>query len=811
MNQNQPKPVNDLLCLHCNSVLSSQQQDFCCNGCKVAFEIIKKNGFINFYASRLINKDESYLKPDPDLSFDPQEFINFNSQNSIYSLDLMIHGLHCGACVWLVENLLAKQENVISSRVNLAQKTLKIEWKGNVEYGIKLTNLVEEIGYKILPANSDAIREFENRFDDKIFKALAVAGFGAGNIMLFSFALWFDSRQEISGATRQFLHFFSAIIALPVLIYSGRIFVISAVNSLKKRLPNMDIPIALAIVLASIVSLLETIRGGKVIYFDSAVMLIFFLLVGRYLDLKARKTAFDIANKFSQLQIGYGRVLNEDKIKVLPIHKIHEDMIIVVASGEKVACDGIVIEGEGFIDNSLISGESLPQKISVNSQVFGGSINIDSTIKVRVTANHHNSILAKIIKLTSEIQLKKNTYTRIADMFSYYYTPVVHILAFITFAIWFFYFNSNWNIALMNATAVLIITCPCALALAIPIVQTITISNFLRKGVVIKSGEALEKINNTSMVVLDKTGTLTKGKPVLQNIFEISNNKLTELSIDEYQLILQLAGNLGKFSNHPLSKSLAELVQKQNLINQAKESKGQGLTSLLDNQIIKLGNAEFCEIKNYQLIKDLEPENLQNCSKLRTFLQYQNRQFIFLFGDEIKEGAVDLIEYLKSINKKIILLSGDYQDEVEKVANNLKIENFFYQKNPLEKAEILQNFLNQNINFVMIGDGLNDVPALAMSRVSISFSKAVDISQNVADIIINSSTLHPIIFVLKYSKKSLKIMKENLFLALIYNLIAVPFAISGFVSPLIAAIAMSSSSLLVILNSLKMNKTDFLK
>jgi Cu2+-exporting ATPase len=798
-------------CLHCNELLQIDQQNFCCKGCEIAFDIINKNGFENFYSLRFLKNNQPSLKPQKDLLFDPKEFIHFDSLKGIYSLDLIVHGLHCGACIWLIENLLAKQENVVKSRVNLTKKTLRLEWRVDLENGYKFTKLIQDLGYELLPADPEAIAEFEKRFDDKIFKALAVAGFGAGNVMLFSFALWFDLRLEISGAIRQFLHFFSAIIALPVLIYSGRIFFISAINSLKARSPNMDIPIAMAIILASIVSLLETFRGGNIIYFDSAVMLVFFLLIGRYIDFKARKKVFDIASKLSQLQIGFGRVLINDEIKILPTSKIHEGMIVLVASGEKIISDGVVIEGEGLVDNSLITGESIPEKISVNSKVFGGSINIESAIKVKITASQNNSILAKIIALTNDIQIKKNIYIRIADKFSFYYTPIVHLLAIITFAGWYFWQKTDFNIALMNATAVLIITCPCALALAIPIVQTITIGNFLKKGIIFKNGEAIEKINQADYFVFDKTGTLTKGSPVLQGVFEIKNSEFLKLNSSENNMIIQLASNIAKFSKHPISLSLAELSKLQNLITEATEIKGQGLVANFQSQQLKLGTAEFCSIKNYHQMQINEPNFAKNFAKLRTFMQYQDRQFVFLFDDEIKKGAQELINYLKSLNKKIILLSGDYGDEVERIAKNLSIDNFYYQKNPLQKAQFLQDLSNQNKIFVMIGDGLNDAPSLALASVSVSFSKAVDISQNIADIIINSSTLHQIIFILKYSKKSLKVMKENLILALLYNIIAVPFAIMGYISPLISAIAMSTSSLMVMLNSLKINNQKLLK
>ncbi|MBM3589943.1 MAG: heavy metal translocating P-type ATPase [Alphaproteobacteria bacterium] len=801
-------------CLHCEANLDVNQQDFCCLGCEQAFNIINQNGFENYYKSRVLNPLETKLKPDSDINFNPQELVTFDEISKNYRLDLMIHGLHCGACVWLIENLLKKQNHIKQARVNLTQKTIQICWQGTIEDVHKIIKLVLDLGYKLFPIDLETIREFENRFDNTIFKALAVAGFGAGNIMLFSFALWFDTKLEISGATRKFLHLLSSLIALPVLIYSGRIFFISALQSIKARMPNMDIAISIAIFLASIVSLMQTFRGGEVIYFDSAVMLVFFLLIGRYLDLKARKKAFDIASRFSLIQTGFARLLYGSSSgfsnSLVPIKKLKKNDIILVASGEKIACDGVVIEGESKIDNSLITGESSPEKTSTNSQVFGGSINIESPIKVKITKTYAEGLLSQIISLINNIQYKKNIYIRIADQFSKYYTPAVHILAFITFCVWYFIAQSHWDYALMNATAVLIITCPCALALAIPITQTITIGNFLKHGIIFKNGDALEKINKIDCIVLDKTGTLTLGQPILKKVLKIANKQLLELDIEDQALVTKIASTLAQYSKHPLSQALSNASDQHFEVNKINEIKGEGIEGVINNKIAKLGSSEFCKINTKE---NLTKENLifieqamNDCnSNLRCFLKFDDLEIIFLFGDSLKEGALDMINYFQKIDKKIILLSGDYENEVKKIAKTLNIKNFYWQKNPLQKAEILQQLRNQNISFAMVGDGLNDAPSLALSNVSISFSKAVDISQNIADIVISSSKLNPLIFIFKYSQKSLRVMKQNLALALIYNIIAVPFAMMGFVVPLLAAIAMSSSSLLVMINSLKMN------
>ena len=791
-------------CLHCEKNLEADQKDFCCNGCQSAYQIIQENNCENYYISRIISPNEFSLKPDLENELDILEFISI-TQNNEFQVDLMIQGLHCGACVWLIENLLKKQNSVIDARINLTQKTLRIKWIGDKKYGNDLVKLINKIGYKLFPADQEILDKIEEKFDNKLFKSLAVAGFGAGNIMLFSLPLWFDSNFEINGATRKLLHLLSSIIALPVLIYSGRIFFISAFKSLRLGLPNMDLPISIAIFLASIVSIIQTFRGGQNVYFDSAVMLVFFLLIGRYLDFKARKKAFNIASEFSMLQAGFGRVEIDKKIRVLPIKELCENMILIVAVGEKIACDGIVIQGQSHIDNSLISGESIPEKVQKNSLVYGGSINLSSPLQIKITKNSQNGVLSQIINLISNIENKKNIYVRIADKFSKYYTPIIHILALITFIFWYFYFKSNWEIALMNATAVLIITCPCALALAIPIAQTIAISNFLKRGIIMKNGESLEKINNIEYIIFDKTGSITIGKPILKNIYEIEDENIKKLNSEDEKFYLKIAVSMAKFSKHPISQSLCNSFDGELDNVEVKEYSGNGLEAYFGEKKALLGSADFCKIYNENSQIILQNSQSEFSANLKCYMNFNNKKIIFTFDDELKSDAKIVVDFLKKINKKIILLSGDNENEVRRIAKITGIEKFYWQKNPLEKAQILQELNAKNIKFMMIGDGLNDAPSLALSTVSVSFSKAIDISQNIADIIINSSKLNQLISIFLYSKSTLKIMKQNLILALIYNIFALPFAMAGYVVPLIAAIAMSSSSLLVVINSLRLN------
>lgn len=788
------------LCLHCQTQLTENQKNFCCLGCEAAHKIINGLGFADYYKLRQIKASERKLKPEIAEEFDVSEFIR-NEKDGSFSLSLMIQGLHCAACVWLIESVLQRQENVVSARVNLSKKILFLRWKGEeenaAESGKKLIHLLFEIGYKLLPFDEEILKNSEKKYNDSILLALAVAGFGAGNIMLFSFSLWFADSLQMGDNTRNLLHFFSSLIALPVIIFSARPFFSSAWNSIRAGYPNMDLPVSIAIFLACVVSLLETFRSAEHVYFDSAVMLTFFLLIGRYLDIKARKKAFAIATEFSLLAASFGRVDDGGKLKIMPSKNLREGMILLVASGEKIAADGVVIDGESEIDSSLITGETLPKKIALNGEVFAGMINLVAPIRVRITKSAQNSLLAEIIRLSEGVEAHKSRYLRLADRLSRIYTPTVHLLAFLTFCGWYFLQNSGWELALMNATAVLIITCPCALALAVPIVQTIAISNFTRRGILIKSGEVLEKMREIQTFVFDKTGSLTLGTPSLREVFILRDNQKISLAVEQKNFYLSLAKSLAQKSRHPIATAISASYSGCVHELQVQENQGFGLSSTFENNSLKLGRKNFCDVRN-DFIFD---ENSSTC-----FMKFGDEELVFIFEDELKQDAQALILLLQKHGKEVILLSGDNQKIVAATAKKLGIEKFYFEQIPVSKVEILQQFKSQNKKFAMIGDGLNDAPALALADVSISFSRATDIAQNVADVVIQGQKLMPIFDLINSSRRAIFLMKQNLWIALIYNLVAVPYAITGHVVPLFAALAMSSSSLLVLFNSLRMNQ-----
>ena len=790
--------MSNQICLHCQNkiddFLENSSDEFCCNGCKIAYKIINEIGLSDYYKLRINDPKTRKIKPEIADEVNISNFVT--TENNLYNAFLAIDGLHCAACVWLIESILLKQENVEFARINLSKKYLILKWRGNKEYGNHLISLIHEIGYKLFPFDEKILQEEEKRYSNNLLKCLAVAGFGAGNVMLFSSILWFSNLSQISPTIISLMHFFSALIALPTIIYSGQPFFSSALRAIKMRAMNMDLAISVAIFLACLVSLIESFENATHVYFDSAIMLVFFLLIGRYLDFQARKKAFSIAAAFSLLSANYARLITENgEIKIIATKDVVQGMNLLINAGDKIPADCLIKKGKSEIDMMIINGETLPKFVEEDCELFAGTINISAPLEVIVTKNQEHSLLKTIIKIVEEVEMQKNKYVRLADKLSKIYTPIVHLVALLTFIFWYFILHSNLQIALLTATAVLIITCPCALALAVPIVQTITISSLIKKGILIKSGEVLEKIHQINTIIFDKTGTLTTGSFQLLDIVS-AQKTLTKQEKDFY---LKLAASISKNSAHPVSQAIFKSYAGQYFDLESHENQGFGMVAKYENHEVKLGRKEWIDANKIN--------NFNNLAKPATncYLSYKGEEILFILSDKLKTDAKQTIEALQKMNKKIILLSGDNKEVVTKTAKELKIEEFYFEQTPVEKSE----FLKRQRRFgkiIMVGDGLNDAPSLALADVSISFSQAIDLTKNIADIIVQGQKLISLIDLLSISNKSIKLIKQNLLLALLYNLFAVPFAIAGNVTPLIAAIAMSSSSILVLLNSLRINK-----
>ncbi|MFC3052760.1 heavy metal translocating P-type ATPase [Kordiimonas pumila] len=743
--------------------------DFCCSGCEAACA-----------ARESISAEGQYSALAQDLG------------NGTYQLELAVEGIHCASCIRLIENALAAQPDVTAARVNMTTERLAFSWTGEKSRGDALAAEVSKLGYKLF--SFDAEKENSGADTEKtLIKAIAASGFAAGNLMLISVGLWSSTAETMGFATRDFFHWVSALIALPIVLYSGQPFFRSAFAALRGGHTNMDVPISLAVILASVMSVSETIRHGDHVYFDSAVMLLFFLLIGRYLDARAKGKARASASRLLSQLAGMAAVKEAGALKRVPISQLKSGMQVLVTAGENFPADGIITAGETDMDMSLISGETIPLHAGVGTDVFAGTLNLTAPVDIEVTKASENSLLSAIVRMMEVAEQGAAKYVRIADKAAALYTPVVHIMGFATFAGWWLLASADWQVALLHAVTVLIITCPCALGLAVPVVQVLASGVLLKNGVLLKSGDALERLAGIDTVVFDKTGTLTVGRPEL-------------LPAGYSPAELKLAASLAANSRHPLSKALAEAYTGELITLEVKEHPGKGLSAFYDGQEVRVGSRAWCGTDGTKNGTDgTESGTRGTDTVLELFLwvggQTKKR---FTFADQLRSDAVDTITRLKAAGLDCILLSGDRKAVAGIIGGRLGIERIIAEVTPAEKCAELKALKEKGRSVLMVGDGLNDAPALAAADASMSPSSAVDITQNTADIVFQGERLMPVYDTLLVARRSNALVRENFALAILYNIVAVPMAVMGYVTPMVAAAAMSGSSLIVIMNAFRL-------
>ena len=727
------------------------------------------------------SSDTAVHPHDPDTRLGAFAALATNIEGDDYSLRLHVEGMHCASCMRLIEQALLAHDTVLSARVNMTTEQVAFTWRGNKTDADSFCDAVQKLGYKLHPIDQAAEQSLEN--EKHLLKTIAVAGFAAANMMLISVALWSSDTQTMGFATRDLFHWVSALIALPTVIYAGQPFFRSALGVLKEGHTNMDVPISLAVILAACMSLSETVRGGEYVYFDSAVMLLFFLLIGRYLDIKARGQARQSASKLLSRLHGFATKLVNGVKSSIAIRDIRVGDTILVAVGDSVPADGTISRGKSTIDMSLVTGETLPANVSLESPVFAGTVNLSAPFEMVVSEVSDDSLLSKVVQLLETAEQSNARYVRLADRAAQLYTPLVHSLGALTFLGWWLIISAPWQVSLLHAVTVLIITCPCALGLAVPVVQVLASSRLMKQGVLLKSGDALERLATIDTVVVDKTGTLTKGTPALVGG-----------SYDETKL--QIAASLASKSRHPLSKALSRYFEGKLSELNAEEIAGKGMSGHDDDRSYKLGSRNWCgepgapetKMQELWLAEDGEPVA------------------VFHFMDELRDDAKITIQHLQSEGIDIHLLSGDREEVVQSVAASLGIETAVAEVSPIDKNTYIKGLTEAGKIVLMVGDGLNDAPALAQAHVSMSPSSAIDITQNTADIVYQGELLEPVFGTFKTAKKSTKLVLQNFSLAVAYNIVAIPMAVMGYVTPLIAAIAMSGSSLIVILNAFRLRR-----
>lgn len=699
-------------------------------------------------------------------------------------VNFVVDGVHCGGCVKRVERAVNGLEGVANGRLNLSTKRLTVVFEQALVRPREIVSAIVGAGYGARPYDPKTLETQQARDEKELITCMGVSGFAAANVMLLSVSVWAGHSGGMEHATRDMFHWISGLIAMPAIAYAGRPFFRSAVRALRVGAMNMDVPISLAVLLAAGMSLAETIAGAKHVYFDASIMLLFFLLIGRTLDMKMRGRAALAAQNLLALRADAATVIDDDGVaRAMPVEALKPGMVVAVATGQRVAADGVVEEGRSDLETSLITGETAPVAVAPGADVFAGTLNMSGPLRVRVTKGDEATLLSEIVRLMEAAEQGRDTFVRIADRAARVYAPAVHILAAATFIGWMLLGGLAWDGSLKIAIAVLIITCPCALGLAVPVVHVVASGRLLSRGVLLKSSDALERLAEVDTLVFDKTGTLTHGRLALD-----------EAGVD--RTVLERAATLARASTHPLSRGLAQAAGVGAQCDDVSEHPGQGLMGTVEGQAARLGSAAFVGGVDVAESDATGPEIWFRCGDAAPVR--------FGFLDGLREDASAVIDWATDRGMKIVLLSGDRLATVEAVAQEAGISDFAGGLLPQDKIARLEELATQGAKVLMVGDGLNDAPALAAAHVSMSPASGADVSQAAADLVFQGQELAPVTVALDVARGSQRLVLENFGLSLAYNAVAVPIAVAGYVTPLIAAIAMSSSSILVTANAIRL-------
>ena len=690
-----------------------------------------------------------------------------------------VEGMHCAGCIARIEGALHKLPGVAAARVNFGAHTVLVRHVADMP-ATAIEEAIEALGFSV-HLTRDCAPVAARGESRSLMKALAVAGFAAMNVMLLSVAIW----SGAEGATRTLFHWLSALIALPAIAYAGQPFFRSAWRALRRGHTNMDVPISIGVLLTAAMSLYETATGGAHAYFDGAIMLLFFLLAGRFLDSAMRARAEDGVAALLRRLPEHVTILRADgTTEQRLLAQIVPGMQVLVAAGERIGVDGAVVAGEGHVDRALVTGESTPERVRPGDSVLAGTVALDAPLTICAVAIGPDTVIADIARLMETAGQGKSRYVRIADRASRLYAPAVHSLALLSFAVWMVA-GAGLHQSAMVAVAVLIITCPCALGLAVPIAQVVAAGALMRAGVLIKDGSALERLAEADTLLLDKTGTIT-----LARLAPVAG-----LPVDPAERAALLT--LAQASRHPLAQAIRAAigtgVMAEAMVDAADivEQPGLGVEAVIDGQPARLGRADWVGV-------DWHGEQVST-----VFCWGARAASIITFEDCVRSDAPIAIARLKALGFAPIMLSGDGSGPVAALSRRLGILGISGQS-PAEKFALVERLAGQHKRVLMVGDGLNDGPALRRAHVAMAPATASDVGRLAADLVFFGDRLRPVPLAIVAARRTMAVVRQNFALAIGYNVLAVPLAMLGLVTPLVAAAAMSGSSLIVVANALRL-------
>ena len=799
-------------CTHCQlefdeTVMIREENNpdvyFCCNGCQGVYHLLKDDGLDSFYEKMGNSSIAPPLQIDSDSSsFDMESFRQRyikTTEEGFSSVDLVIEGIHCAACIWLNEKVLADKEGIVEASINFTNNKAKIIWDEETIALSKVIDTIRSIGYNAYPydRSKEDIKATKNKKD--YFMRMAIAVFASMNIMMIDVAKYAGFFTGMKEETLHLVHVAEFIFSTPVLFYSGWIFFKGAYFGLKNRIVNMDLLVSAGATLTYIYSLYVLFGGAGHSYFDSVAMIITFVLVGKYLEVIGKKNAVDTMDKIRS-QVPHEATIVKDGVKiVVPLDKIEVGDILEVKTGEKATVDGVLIGSSndfiGTFDESSLSGESLPVEKRAGDSVYSGTINSGQVVRYTATKNYANSTLNSMVTLLEDALASKPQIEDTTNELSKYFSITILLLAVATFAGWYFY-NGDFENALIIAISVIVIACPCALALATPIASLIGISWAAEKGLLFKEAKFIETFSKADTIILDKTGTITEGKLTVKRV-------IGEISTEQLPLLYALSDS----STHPVSQAIKNHLESEAFapnrtiieLENIEQVQGKGLKAKYKDIILLGGNSEL--LKENQIESDLESDYT-----LYNFAIDGKIIASFELEDGIKEGAKELIAYLNSIDVEPIMATGDHNRVAQRVADEVGIKSYQSSLSPTDKANYISELKEQGKRVVMVGDGINDALALSKADVAIAMGNGADVALAVSDVVILNNSLKAIEESFMISRRTFQFIKQNLGLSLVYNILTIPIAMAGYVIPLVAALSMSLSSLLVVGNSMRIKR-----
>jgi Cu+-exporting ATPase len=764
---------------------------FCCNGCQGVFHLLSEQGLDGFYKKL---GDEKLAPPSQQYedatNFDsPAFYERYVKQNDegFSEVSLIIEGIHCAACVWLNEKALINMDGVVATNINYTNNKAKIVWDDDVVKLSEIIEMIRAIGYNAYPYDATMQEEKANKERKDYYLRIAVAVFATMNMMTIMVAQYAGYFSGISADVKHILNIGEWVLATPVLFYSGWPFFKGMYYGIKTKTVNMDTLVATGSLLTYIYSIYITLTRSGEAYFDSVTMIVTFVLVGKFLEALSKKSIADTLDVMSRHMPSDVKVVGENGIVSKNVNDVSVGEIVVLNSGERVALDGVVEEGSGSFDESSLTGESDPIYKSVGEKIISGTVSVDADIRYRVTKDYAHSTMSNIVSLLENAMNKKPRIQQLANKLSEYFSSTILLLALATFIGWYFY-SANFEQSFMIAISVIVIACPCALALATPVATLVGLSIASKRGILFKEAAQLETLANADVLLLDKTGTITQGRPevVKEEIFKTFEKSLL------YSLLIH--------SKHPIAKAVASHLYTQDMqlveLESVKNIASEGITAMYKGKLLAGGNAK-----------------LMRAVGINVSAQSQNSEFYFAYDGELlakyelfdmpREDAKESIEAIKRLGITIVMLTGDHPKSAQKVASLVGIEAFESELTPQQKAAYIEDLHKQDKVVVMAGDGVNDILALASSDIAIAMGSGSDIAIEVSDVVVLNDRFGDIYESFTIAKKTFRMIKQNLGLSLVYNAITIPLAMAGYVIPLVAAISMSISSLLVVGNSLR--------